>query len=101
MIAPLAVLHVVPLWEIPIFISMGFLMIWSGEVLGAWLVASGLPKEQKVIRWSLYSIPITIWAVMKVHRAFGIVPSLLIALAIIPGLVSMLVWDKPPRNKVN
>jgi hypothetical protein len=90
---------VIPLWQAPLFVGAGFLMFWGGELLGTWLFASGLSRSQKAIRWSLYSVPVTIWAVSKVYSAYGMLASLLIVLAIVPGFIVMLIWDKPPRDR--
>ena len=92
---------IIPLWHAPLFVAAGFLMIWAGEVFGTCLFAPNLPRHKKAIRRSLYCVPVTIWAVTKMYGAYGIVASVVIALAVVPGLITMLVWDKPPRDKVS
>ena len=92
-------LGVIPLWQAPLFVGAGFLVFWGGELLGTWLVMPNLSRSQKAIRWSLYSVPVTIWAVSKMYSAYGMLASLLIAVAIVPGFIVMLVWDKPPRYR--
>ena len=86
---------IIPLWQAPLFIGAGFLMLWGGEHLGIWLFAPNLSRWQKTIRWSLYAVPVSIWAISKIYSTYGTVASFGIALAIAPGLIAMLIWDKP------
>ena len=91
----------IPSWQILPFIVAAFLVLWSGEAIGTWLFAPDLPRCQKTFRWCLYTIPMTVCVVTRMYAACGMVASMIIAMAVAPGLTAMLIWDRSPRDKVN
>ena len=93
-----AIAGTIPIWQLPIFMFAGYMMILGGEKLGLWLFKPTKTWRQKAVRWCLYSIPITIWAVSKMHSAFGTVASVATALAVIPGLFIIMFCDRPQQN---
>jgi len=89
----------IPLWQAPLWVGSGFLMCWGAESFGSWLFSSGLTFRKRLFRRTMYCLPMLIWAMLSIYKAYGIVASVLVAFAVIPGFTGLLLWDRASGNK--